>query len=101
MKKLFLLSILLVLSPLCLRAQLASSTSLTGTITDQSGAVVAGASVSAVDTGTQIAYKATTNQDGIYNVLYIPVGTYTISKMLGSVVINITISTLPMHESMA
>jgi outer membrane receptor protein involved in Fe transport len=79
MKKLLLLSFLLVLSPLCLRAQLASSTSLTGTITDQSGAVVAGANVSAVDTGTQIAYKATTNQDGIYNVLYIPVGTYTIT----------------------
>lgn len=79
MKKLFLLGVLLVLSPLCLRAQLASSTSLTGTITDSSGAVVAGANVSAVNTGTQIAYTAVTNQDGIYNVLYIPVGTYTIT----------------------
>ena len=79
MKKLLLVSFFLALSPLFLRAQLASSTSLTGKVTDSSNAVVAGADVSAVNTGTQIAYKATTNQDGIYNVLYIPVGAYTVT----------------------
>ncbi len=61
------------------RAQLASSTSLTGTVSDTSGAIVPGAHVRAVNTATQIAYNTVTNRDGIYNVLYIPVGTYRIT----------------------
>ncbi|HEV2501251.1 MAG TPA: carboxypeptidase regulatory-like domain-containing protein [Terriglobia bacterium] len=60
-------------------AQLASSTNLTGTVTDTSGAVVPGANVKAVNTATQIAYNALTNGAGIYNILYIPVGTYRLS----------------------
>jgi hypothetical protein len=59
--------------------QLASSTSLTGTVTDTSGAVVPGAQVSAVNAATQVAYRGSTNRSGIYNVLYIPVGTYTVT----------------------
>ncbi|MGH9449738.1 MAG: TonB-dependent receptor domain-containing protein [Terriglobia bacterium] len=59
--------------------QLASSTSLTGTVTDTSGAMVPGAKVKAVNTATQVAYNAVTTRAGIYNVLYIPVGAYTIT----------------------
>jgi Carboxypeptidase regulatory-like domain len=59
--------------------QLASSTSLTGTVTDTSGALIPRANVRAVNTATQVAYSAVTNQTGIYNILYIPVGTYTIT----------------------
>ena len=75
------LMLALVLAGLTLpaEAQVASSTSLTGTVTDPSGAIVPGASVRAVNTGTQVAYPTTTNQSGIYNILYIPVGTYTIT----------------------
>jgi hypothetical protein len=61
------------------KAQLASSTSLTGTVTDTSGAIVPRAQVSAVNTATQVAYHAITNRAGIYKVLYIPVGTYTLT----------------------
>ena len=59
--------------------QLASSTSLTGTVTDTSGAVIPRANVRAVNTATQVAYGAVTNRTGIYNILYIPVGTYTLT----------------------
>jgi len=59
--------------------QLASSTSLVGTVTDSSGAVVVGANVTATNDATQVTFKAATNGSGIYNILYVPVGTYTIS----------------------
>lgn len=60
-------------------AQLASSTSLVGTVTDTSGAIVPKAAVQAVNTATRVSYKAVTSDTGIYHILYIPVGTYTIT----------------------
>jgi Carboxypeptidase regulatory-like domain len=59
--------------------QLASSTNLTGRVTDSSGAVVPGASVKAVNKATQVAYTGTTGPSGTYKILYIPVGTYAIT----------------------
>lgn len=73
------LLVCLFLCALKASAQLASSTNLVGTVTDTSGAVVPGAHVTAVNTATQVNYHALTNQTGIYHVLYIPVGTYTIT----------------------
>ena len=51
---------------------------ITGTITDASGAPVAGASVSAKDMDRGTVWPAKTNTDGIYNILKIPVGTYSV-----------------------
>jgi hypothetical protein len=59
--------------------QVASSTSLVGTVTDSSGAVVPGASVVAVQDATKVAYKGQTSSTGNYALPYVAVGTYTIT----------------------
>jgi len=51
---------------------------ITGTITDASGAPLAGASVTAKDMDRDTVWPATTNADGIYNILRIPVGSYSL-----------------------
>jgi len=61
------------------RGQVASSTSLVGTVTDGTGAVVPGASVVAVQDATKVAYKGQTSATGDYAIPYIDVGTYTIA----------------------
>lgn len=53
--------------------------SFTGTLTDQSGAVVPNVKVIATNTGTNIEYSATTNSSGSYNLLFLPVGPYSLS----------------------
>src|SRR5260370_6609321 len=51
---------------------------MTGTITDASGAPLAGASVTAKDMDRGTVWPATTNPEGIYNILRIPVGSYSL-----------------------
>src|SRR6267143_6044255 len=51
---------------------------ITGTITDASGAPLAGASVTAKDMDRGTAWPTTTNTEGIYNILRIPVGSYSL-----------------------
>jgi len=63
--KFFLLA-LVVLSATMLKAQ--DVASLTGTVTDTSGAVISGASVELVNTTTNAVYKATTNGTGSYTI---------------------------------
>src|SRR4051794_30863682 len=60
-------------------AQLASQTALVGTVTDSGGAVVPGAQVVAVNTGTKAPYETTTNADGYYNIQFVRAGTYDIT----------------------
>jgi hypothetical protein len=50
--------------------------SITGTVTDPSGAAVPGAKVTATSTERGIVYTAETNDSGIYRILQLPVGTY-------------------------
>ena len=59
--------------------QVASSTTLVGTVTDSSGAVVPGANVAAVQDATKVAYKGKTGSTGSYTLPYVAVGTYTIT----------------------
>jgi hypothetical protein len=76
-------SVLLVLS-LCLitRGMLQSgwaqevTASITGTVTDPSGAAVPGATVRATSQERGIAYTAQTNDSGLYRISSLPVGTY-------------------------
>src|SRR6202790_4141276 len=49
---------------------------IVGTVTDPSGAAVAGASVTAKDTDRGTVWTSTTNETGSYNVPRLPVGTY-------------------------
>ena len=52
---------------------------LTGTVTDNSGAVVVGAAVSARNTETGVQYKAASNQTGVYVLPFLPPGRYELS----------------------
>ena len=60
-------------------AQLATTTSLVGTVTDSSGKVIPGAKVTATETGTLDKYTATTNGQGYYTIEFVRVGVYSIT----------------------
>ncbi|MFY9910765.1 MAG: carboxypeptidase-like regulatory domain-containing protein, partial [Candidatus Sulfotelmatobacter sp.] len=60
-------------------AQSTSSGTVAGTITDPSGAVVAGATVSLTDTATNVNRTATTNAAGRYYYADVTPGTYSVS----------------------
>ena len=59
-----------------------STTALSGTVYDSSGAVVAGAAVTFVNDATGVALKQNTNNAGLYSFPSIPVGTYTLTVEL-------------------
>ena len=52
---------------------------ITGTVTDPAGAVVANAPIEAKNTGTGFVYQAATSDAGAYTISQLPVGTYEIS----------------------
>ena len=52
---------------------------INGTVTDPSGAVVAGASVKATNTATGVSLNTTTTSDGQFSFQDLPLGTYKIS----------------------
>jgi len=53
--------------------------SITGTVTDPSGAVVAGAVVNAGNIATGVHTTATTNGAGVYTIRFLPIGNYELS----------------------
>jgi hypothetical protein len=63
-------------------AQLASQTALVGTVTDNTGGVLPGAQVVAVNTGTRDTYEGVANGDGYYNFQFVRTGTYEITVTL-------------------
>ena len=52
--------------------------SITGTVTDPTGAVVPGVQVTATNTDTAVQTNATTNDVGLYRILNLPVGQYSV-----------------------
>jgi hypothetical protein len=52
--------------------------SVTGQVTDQSGAVVVGATVTAENTATGVKTSGQTNGSGMYTIRFLPIGTYTV-----------------------
>jgi hypothetical protein len=67
-----------------LSAQLSASAQeatgkILGTITDERGAVLPGAKVTATNVATQITREATTNDDGYFEITSLPIGTYQVS----------------------
>lgn len=60
-------------------AQIGGTGSLQGTVTDPSGAVVSGATVTATNTGTNAASTQQTTGAGAYSIAALPPGTYTVS----------------------
>src|SRR5271167_1337097 len=56
-----------------------STTSLRGTVTDASGAIIPGVVVSLNSTGTGSKRQVVTGENGVYQFLQIPPGTYQVS----------------------
>ncbi len=79
MKKTLLSCLILLLSPLFLKAQIANNTSLVGTVTDPSGGLVSGGKVTAVEESTKVQSVAITNAYGYYAITFIQPGTYDIT----------------------
>lgn len=52
---------------------------VTGTVADQTGALIAGAHISLTEAGTGLSIKGTTNSNGLYTIPGLPVGTYTLT----------------------
>jgi hypothetical protein len=77
---LFLLGIGL-LAPIPALAQTGAA-SLTGIVSDQSGASVPGATVTATNQATNVDYTAISNESGNYTVTSLPVGTYVVKAEL-------------------
>jgi hypothetical protein len=77
MKK-YCIAIMLVAS-LLLTASAFSQTnaSLTGTVSDESGAIIPGVSVTVTNNATGVISNAFTNDSGVYNFASLPTGTYT------------------------
>jgi hypothetical protein len=71
------LAALLLSIPVCFSQ--AISGDLVGTISDPTGATIAGVTVTATNTATNIKYTSTTNASGQYRVSNLPPGTYTVS----------------------
>ena len=79
MKKVFVCSLIILLSPFFMRAQVANNTSLVGTVQDPSGSPISGGSVVAVEENTKVTSTATTNDSGYYAITFILPGTYDIT----------------------
>jgi outer membrane receptor protein involved in Fe transport len=67
---------LLILFAACLLA--GPTATLTGRITDPSGAVIAGVKVEATNVETDVSFPGETNANGLYNIPNLPPGTYRI-----------------------
>src|SRR5688572_8648223 len=78
-----LLAVGLFLSPVTTFAQTGPA-SLTGIVTDQSGAAVPGATVTATNQATNVAYTALSNEAGNYTITSLPVGSYVVKAELAS-----------------
>src|SRR6266480_272573 len=74
----FKLAVLAVLWTSVLSAQTITG-SITGAVSDPSGAVVANVKIVATNTGTNLTFPTTTNDTGVYNLVFLPVGQYTVS----------------------
>ena len=67
---------------LCLPALVAAQEAagrIVGQITDPQGAVIVGAGVTVTNVATQTASRAVTDKDGLYQVLHLPIGNYTVA----------------------
>jgi outer membrane receptor protein involved in Fe transport len=56
--------------------------SITGLVTDQSGAAAPGVTVTATNQATSVAYTAVSNQAGDYTITSVPIGTYVVKAEL-------------------
>jgi hypothetical protein len=72
------MAVLLLVVAVPAGAQVTSGGTVTGTVTDKTGAVLPGATVTLTDSATQEKRTATTNSAGLYTFVSVPSGTYDI-----------------------
>ena len=77
-----LLALALVLGLQAVAYAQTGAASITGLVTDQSGAAVPGVTVTAINQGTNVEYTAVTNATGSYDILSVPVGRYVVKAAL-------------------
>jgi len=77
----FLLTAIALLQPGLASAQTGAG-SLTGIVSDQQGAKVPGATITATNQATNVAYTAVSNEAGNYSITSMPVGTYVVKAEL-------------------
>src|SRR5271170_5131895 len=58
--------------------------SIEGTVTDKSGAVVAGATVTITDQATGVSHNAVTDKSGFYRINELPPGNYKVEAVAAS-----------------
>ena len=66
-----------------LQAQLSTTQTIEGLVTDATGAVIPGATVTMTNVDTGIVTTVTTNETGNYRFSYVPVGNYSVRCELG------------------
>ena len=72
-----------------------------GTVTDPQGAALAGAHVTVTNSGTNIRWSTTTNTEGAYQVLDLPIGTYSVSvELVGFAKATTTPAELAINQSL-
>ncbi len=52
---------------------------ITGTVTDPSGAVIPNVKITATNVGTNLNYNGVSNEAGVYNLLFLPIGNYNVA----------------------
>ncbi len=72
-----LLSLAAVSLLLAMPALAQTTSAILGTVTDSSGAIVVGATITVTNTATGVKYPTTTSSQGSYRVIQLPPGTYT------------------------
>src|SRR5438876_1130803 len=55
---------------------------IVGTVSDPSGAVIPGVTITATNVDTTVTYESLTNEQGTYQVPLLPIGTYTLTAEL-------------------
>ena len=93
---LFAVALLCAIVPFAAFAQ-SSNGSISGSVTDASGAALPGVTITAVNTGTGVARPTVSNNTGHYDISLLPPGTYSVSSELsgfapvkyGKIVVNV------------
>lgn len=70
---------ILLFTPSAMRAQIAGAANIQGTVTDTTGAVVAGAGVTLTDEATQVKRDTKSDASGVYLFPSVPIGTYDVT----------------------
>jgi hypothetical protein len=79
-KEFLLLAItLVVVSPIVLKAQTAGEGTISGTVTDSTGAAIPNATVIATNTATSVSTQRTSSSSGLFTIAPLPPGTYSLT----------------------